>query len=212
MYLEEGNDSLVLAVGGVLAEAARQRLVHVELGREEVRGGVAAGRGTAAAAAATGESPLALLGIALLHVALYETVNRGRFRGFAIEAMVMMMGQFRRDTGPSCGNWRALAALGALGQRTQLGGTLESAGTLLARRRARAIGIGALGIERGKVSRRRASRGRVNRGTNLQLLLPLLGAFVRRELRVRPVLMANLLELFRVGFRAEGGPARKTSS
>lgn len=49
-YLKEGHDGLMLAVGGMLAEAARQRFVHVKLGTHEV-GSTHADRGTATAAA-----------------------------------------------------------------------------------------------------------------------------------------------------------------
>lgn len=48
-YLKEGHDGLMLAVGGMLAETARQGFVHVKLGTHKVGSAYTDG-GTAIAA------------------------------------------------------------------------------------------------------------------------------------------------------------------
>ena len=70
-YLQQGHDSLMLAVGEMLAEAAGQRLIHVKFGAQKVSGhasnGDIADGGTAAPA--TRQLLLQLLLLLLLAVA-----------------------------------------------------------------------------------------------------------------------------------------------
>jgi len=80
-YLKDGHDSLMLAVGGMLAEAARQRFVHVKLGTHEV-GSAHADGGTATAAA--GQRVPLLLMLAVAHHAGPWQGGRIRTRGMRL--------------------------------------------------------------------------------------------------------------------------------
>jgi len=80
-YLKDGHDSLMLAVGGMLAEAARQGFVHVKLGTHEV-GSAHADRGTATAAA--GQRVPLLLMLAVAHHAGPWQGGRIRTRGMRL--------------------------------------------------------------------------------------------------------------------------------